>query len=80
MRCLVTSWNYDSFNIIKRKQIADLMDSKRFRKNDIFKSLKNDMNKNGIMWDAKQIQIKYKSFDHIIRKFWPYNMHKLISE
>jgi len=43
--------------LLKEKQIADLMDSKRYRTSDIFKSLENDMNKNGIMRDAKQIQI-----------------------
>jgi len=52
--------------LLREKQIADLMDSKRFRTSDIFKSLENDMNKNGIMRDAKQIQIKYKSLK---RKF-----------
>jgi len=52
--------------LLREKQIADLMDSKIFRTSDIFKSLENDMNKNGIMRDAKQIQIKYKSLK---RKF-----------
>jgi len=42
--------------LLKEKQIADLMDSKRFRTTDIFKSLENDINKNGIMRDAKQIK------------------------
>lgn len=47
--------------LLKEKQIADVMDSKRFRTTDIFKSLEIDINKSGIMRDAKQIQIKYKS-------------------
>lgn len=46
--------------LLKEKQIADLMDSKRFRTTDIFKSLENDIHKNGIMRDAKQIQIQFK--------------------
>ena len=56
-------------SLLKEKQIADLMDSKRFRTTDIFKSLENAMNKKRIIRDAKQIQIKFKSLKRKYRLY-----------
>jgi len=46
--------------LLKEKQIADLMDSKRFRTTDIFKSLENDINKNRIMREQNKFKYNIK--------------------
>lgn len=58
-------WSYDEtqilINIIKEKNILKIMDNKRFRIAEIFKSLENDMKSKGYCRSAKQIHIKFKA-------------------
>jgi len=58
-------WSYDEtlalINILKEKQILKIMDNKRFRIAEIFKSLQQDMIKKGYCRSATQIHIKFKA-------------------
>lgn len=47
--------------LIKEKQIMGLMDGKRLRVTDIFKSLVGSMREQGFVRDASQMIVKYKN-------------------
>ncbi|XP_034936452.1 uncharacterized protein [Chelonus insularis] len=47
--------------LFKEEQIADLMDSKQSRVDDVFKSFEKKLNYRGVVRPAKQIKNKYKS-------------------
>lgn len=47
--------------LIKEKQIMGLMDGKRLRVSDIFKSLVGPMREQGFVRDASQMIVKYKN-------------------
>jgi len=58
-------WTYNEtltlINILKEKKILNIMDSKRFRIAEIFKSLEENFKKKGYCRSAAQIQIKFKA-------------------
>jgi len=58
-------WSYDEtlilINILKEKNILMVMDNKRFRIAEIFKSVEKDMKNKGYCRSATQIHIKFKA-------------------